>query len=155
MPRASTTVNTARSIVRLRHTARRHADVRDEVAPVIADLREDLEPTLTKRAAADIIGISLPTLNKWVARGLLPVERTRGGRPRLLRDAVLELAERIDDLRQMGENTHLVAAAVERLQREDPDYQRQFEELYGPGLAATVKGDFLSAAPGPDWDPED
>ncbi len=34
-------------------------------------------------------------------------------------------------------------------------YRHEFAALYGPGLAAMREGDFVSAAPGPDFGPED
>ena len=73
----------------------------------------------------------------------------------MLRDPVLDLAERVEDLRRTGEKRHLIATAVDRMLREDPEYQREFDELYGPGLAAMRAGDFVSAAPGPDFGLDD
>ena len=129
--------------------------MRDELAPVIDELRDELAPSMAKRQAAAVIGVSVPTLDKWIDRGLLPVETARSGRPRVLRDPVLDLAERVEDLRRAGETRHLVAMAVDQMLREDPEYQRGFDKLYGPGLAAMREGDFVSAAPGADFGPED
>jgi hypothetical protein len=151
----STAVRTARHVVALRHTARRGGAVRAELTPVIDELRDELAQSLPKRQAAAVIGVSVPTLDRWIDRGLLPVETAPSGRPRVLRDPVLDLAERVEDLRKTGETRHLVATAVDRMLREDPQYQREFDELYGPGLAAMREGDFVSAAPGPDFGPED
>lgn len=151
----NTAVRTARHVVALRHTARRGGEVRAELAPVIDELRDELAPSMSKRQAAAVIGVSVPTLDKWIDRGLLLVETAKSGRPRVLRDPVLDLAERVEDLRRAGETRHLVATAVDRMLREDPQYQREFDELYGPGLAAMREGDFVSAAPGPDFGPDD
>jgi DNA-binding transcriptional regulator YiaG len=151
----TSTIRTAQHVIALRHTARRGGGVRAELTPVIEGLREELEPTMSKRQAAAVIGISVPTLDKWIARRLLPVQSAASGRPRVARDAVLDLAERVEDLRRAGESRHLVATAVDRMLREDARYQREFDDLYGPGLAAMRKGDFVSAAPGPDFGPED
>jgi len=155
MGRVQSTVQTARHIVTLRHVARQGADVRTELDPVIEDLREELKPTMSKSQAAQVIGVSVPTLDKWIARGLLPIERAESGRPRVLRDAVLALAERVDDLRRAGHDRYLIATVVDRMQRADADYQKDFAELYAPGLAAMSDGDLVSAAPGPDWHPDD
>ena len=155
MGRAASNVQTARHIVTLRHVARRNDDVRSELASVIEDLREELDLTMSKSQAAQVIGVSVPTLDKWIARGLLPVQRAESGRPRVVRDPVLALAERVDDLRRAGEDRHLIAAVVDRMQRDDEDYQRDFAQLYGPGLESLAEGDTVSAAPGPDWHPED
>jgi len=151
----STAVRTARHVVALRHTARRGGDVRAELAPVIDELRDELAPSMSKRQAAAVIGVSVPTLDKWIDRGLLPVDVAPSGRSRVQRDPVLDLAERVEDLRRAGETRHLVAAAVDRMLREDPQYQHEFDELYGPGLAAMREGDFVSAAPGTDFGRED
>lgn len=151
----NTAVRTARHVVALRHTARRGGEVRAELAPVIDELRDELALSMSKRQAAAVIGVSVPTLDKWLDRGLLPVETAKSGRPRVLRDPVLDLAERVEDLRRAGERRHLVAMAVEHMLREDPQYQRESDELYGPGLAAMREGDFISAAPGADFGPED
>ncbi len=151
----SSAVRTARHVVALRHTARLGGEVRAELAPVIDELREELAPSLSKRQAAAVIGVSVPTLDKWIDRGLLPVDTAPSGRPRVLRDPVLDLAERVEDLRRAGETRHVVAMAVDRMLHEDPQYQREFDDLYGPGLAAMREGDFVSATPGPDFGPED
>jgi DNA-binding transcriptional regulator YiaG len=152
---SSNAIRTARHVIALRHTARRGDEVRAELTPVIDDLRDELGPTMSKRQAAAVIGVSMPTLDKWIDRGLLPVQAALSGRPRVGRDAVLDLAERVEDLRRMGETRHLIATAVDRMLREEPQHQREFEQLYGPGLAAMREGDFVSAAPGPDFGPGD
>jgi hypothetical protein len=41
------------------------------------------------------------------------------------------------------------------LQRKDPTYQREFKELYGPGLAALAEGRLVSAEPLKSFGPED
>jgi hypothetical protein len=152
---SSTAVRTARHVVALRHTARRGGAVREELAPVIDGLRDELAPSMSKRQAAAVIGVSVPTLDKWIDRGLLPVDVAPSGLPRVLRDPVLDLAERVEDLRRAGETRHLVTTAVDLMLREDSQYQREFDELYGPGLAAMREGDFVSAAPGSAFGPED
>lgn len=129
--------------------------MRAELTPVIDELRDELAPTMSKRQAAAVIGVSVPTLDKWIDRGLLPIETAGSGRLRVLRDPVLDLAERVEDLRRAGETRHLVTMAVDRMLREDRQYQLEFDELYGPGLAAMRGGDFVSAAPGPDFGPDD
>jgi excisionase family DNA binding protein len=119
-------------------------------------MRDGLGATMNKVTAAEIIGISVPTLDKWIDRGLLPTERVGNTRRiGVARDAVLELAERVDALRRAGEKRNLVAAAVERLQHEDETYQAEFAELYGPGLRALAAGDLVSAAPPSSFGPED
>jgi hypothetical protein len=132
----SPAVRTAQHVIALRHTARRGGEVRAELAPVIDDLRDELAPTMSKTQAGAVIGVSVPTLDKWIQRGLLPVHTSPSGRARVLRDPVLDLAERVEDLRRTGETRRLITTVVDRMLREDPKYQREFDELYGPGFAA-------------------
>ncbi len=152
---ATSNVRKARNIVALQRTARRHSTLRAELDPVIADLREDLDETMSKSQAAQLIGVSVPTLDKWVDRRIVPVLKAPSGRPRIPRDTALDLAERIGDLRDGGQKRNLIVGVVEMLQRKDATYQREFQTLYGPGLAALAEGDLVSAAPPRTFGPED
>lgn len=155
MARAVDTTRTAQRILALRRTARRGGDVQHELEPVIADLRGDLEDTLSKAQAAKVIGVSVPTLDKWIEQRIVPVKRASSGRPRIPRDTALDLAERVADVRQRGRERNLIIALVEQLQRDDRLYQREFKQLYGPGLRALAKGEFVSAGPTDAFGPED
>jgi len=152
---ATKNVRRARNIVALQRTARRDSAVRAELDPVIADLRADLDETMSKSQAAQVIGISVPTLDKWVDRRIVPVRKAPSGRPRIPRDTALDLAERIGDLRARGQERNLIAGVVDMLQRRDATYQREFQTLYGPGLAALAEGDLVSGAPPESFGPED
>lgn len=48
---------------------------------------------LTTRAAADILGLSIPTVQQWVERGLLKSWKTEGGHRRILQASVMEALE--------------------------------------------------------------
>lgn len=146
MSRVAHGVRTARHIVTLQHVARRSDDVRSELAPVTESLRDELDQTMSKSRAAQVIGVSVPTLDEWIARGLLPVQRAESGRPRVVRDPVLALAERVEDLRRAGQDRHLIATVVDRMQRDDEHYQRDAAELYGPGLGALANSDTQTTA---------
>ena len=113
-------VRRARNIVALQRTARRDSAVRAELDPVIADLRADLDETMSKSQAAQVIGISVPTLDKWVDRRIVPVRKAPSGRPRIPRDTALDLAERIGDLRDRGQERNLIAGVVDMLNAETP-----------------------------------
>jgi hypothetical protein len=43
-------------------------DLQDELEPIIEDLRADLDDTMSKSQTANVIGVSLPTLDKWIER---------------------------------------------------------------------------------------
>ena len=155
MRRTINTERTAERILALRRTARRGGDVRRELEPIIDGLRRDLDETMSKTQAAKVIGVSVPTLDKWIDQRIIPVERAASGRPRVPRDTALDLAERVSDLRERGRARNLIAAVVDQLQRDDSSYQREFKKLYGPGLLALAGGELVSAAPTAEFGPED
>jgi hypothetical protein len=142
-------------ILALRRTARRGGDVQDQLEPIIEDLRGDLDDTMSKSQAAKVIGVSVPTLDKWIEQRIVPVKRATSGRPRVPRDTALDLAERVADLRQGGRERNLIVALVDELQRNDPAYQREFKKLYGPGLRALAGGELVSASPTDAFGPDD
>lgn len=115
------------------------------------------QPHFSKTEAAALLGVSLPTLDKWVRMGLLPVQRV----PEFKRDRIptvplVELATEIKKLRSEGRERGLLDEALSRLEQEDPDWRKEFDELYGPAFAAAEADDELvSAAPGPNWHPDD
>jgi hypothetical protein len=130
-------------------------DVQDELEPIIEGLRGDLDDTISKSQAAKVIGVSVPTLDRWIEQRIVPVKRAASGRPRVPRDTALDLAERVDDLRQRGRERNLIIALVDQIQRHDATYQREFKKLYGPGLRSLAKGRLVSAAPTDAFRPDD
>ena len=84
MGRTINTERTAERILALQRTARRGGEVRLELEPIIDGLRRDLDETMSKSQAAKVIGVSVPTLDKWIAQRIVPVERAVSGRPRSL-----------------------------------------------------------------------
>ena len=153
--RTIATTRTAQRILALQRTARHGGDVQDELEPIIEDLRGDLDDTMSKSQAAKVIGVSVPTLDKWIEQRIVPVKRATSGRPRIPRDTALDLAERVADLRRRGRERNLIIALVDQLQRNDGAYQREFKKLYGPGLRALAKGRLVSAAPTDAFGPDD
>ncbi|MBA3807744.1 MAG: hypothetical protein H0X28_05035 [Solirubrobacterales bacterium] len=135
---------TAASVVRLRGLARRDATARDELRPVIEDLQGTIDPTLPKTAAAEILGVSINTLDKWIARGRVPVVDVAGyQRARIPTAPLLALASEVSELKRMGEGRGLLAQAIVRLEQEDPQWQREFDQLYGENLDAMERGDLV------------
>lgn len=155
MARTIDTTRTAQRILALRRAARRGGEIQDELEPVIEDLRGDLEDTMSKSQAAKVIGVSVPTLDKWIEQRIVPVSRAASGRPRVPRDTTLDLAERVADLRRRGRERNLIIALVDQRQRDDPVYRREFRKLYGPGLRALEKSELVSAAPTDAFGPDD
>lgn len=67
-----------------------------------------LPPELTTTTAAAQLGISRPTLMKWIAAGKVPAHRV-GAHTRLLRDDVLELRDRLIEGRRRAADELLAA----------------------------------------------
>ena len=69
-----------------------------------------------KTRAATVLGVSVTALDKWVARGSLPVVRRPGSsREQIDAEALLDLAEEVTRLREAGRTRGIIAAAFERL----------------------------------------
>lgn len=135
-----------------------HAALRAAVESATAELEAALDERehFSKAEAAGLLEVSAPTLDKWVAMGLLPVVRvSEYKRDRVPARALLALAGEVKELRRMGRKRGLLAEALSRLEQEDPAFRERFEVLYGAGLRSDEDDEFVSAAPGPDWDPDD
>jgi hypothetical protein len=109
----------ATSIVQLRHAIvkTRDSEVRAALREVEVRLRRALGPTIPKKKAAAVLGISVTALDRWVERGFLPVvERPGSSRHELESRPFLELAAQVARLRLDGAVARgRVAPAVERL----------------------------------------
>ena len=96
---------------------------------------------IAKAPAARLLGISVNTLDKWIARGRISTV-PRPGSARAGVDPVqlarLLIAVRV--LREQGRQDGILAAAIQQLEREDPRYQREFAELYAPSLQSMATG---------------
>lgn len=61
----------------------------------------------------------------------------------------------MEDLREAGHTTGVLAAAILRLQQRNAHYRRDFEELYGESLAAAKSGDLIPATVPDIFGPDD
>jgi hypothetical protein len=107
----------------------------------ITERRVDAQQGIPKAVAARMLGISVNTLDKWIARGRVAVLKdTRSGRTLVATVPFARLLNEVRDLRAAGATEGILAAAIARLEREDPQYQREFAKLYGAGIAAMNEG---------------
>ena len=113
------------NILRLRSARRAAADkpeAASQIVGVIDDLRSDVGDTVTKASAARLLGVSRPTLDKWIARGAVPT-REVAGRREVIREDLEELAEAVQRLRAIAaDKPGALAEAVRRLAEGDPEF---------------------------------
>jgi len=94
-------------------------DARRGLKRLQRELRLEIGPGVPKSQAAAVLGVTVTALDKWVARGRLPVIRRPGSSRREIdADALVDLAEEVERLREGGRRRGLLAAAFERLERE-------------------------------------
>jgi hypothetical protein len=137
---------------------------RDALSMAVQDATAELQAgladrsTYSKAEAAHLLDVSTTTLEQWVERGLLPVVRvSQYKRERVPARPLLALAAQVKELRRHGRQRGLLVEALSRLEQEDPGWRAEFERLYGPGLGSSGDddGEYVSAAPGPDFGPDD
>jgi hypothetical protein len=79
-------------------------------------LRSEIGPSVPKRRAASLLGVSVAALERWIAAGQLPVIRRPRGRQEIEAEALLDLAEEVRGLREEGgAGRGVLAAAFRRL----------------------------------------
>jgi len=155
----SPTESMARAFITLRGA---DPDDRDALSAAVQDAAMELQAgladrsTYSKTEAAHLLDVSSTTLEKWIDRGLIPVVQVpRYKRDRIPARALLALAGEVKQLRRQGRHRGLLIEALSRLEQEDPRWRAEFERLYRPGLTGGPDEDYVSAAPGPDFGPED
>jgi hypothetical protein len=108
-----------RALVGIRRAGRRYPDDRDLAAARVL-LEEDLGPTVSRRLAAEVLGLSHTALRRWVERGDIPVVYAESGRVQIPVAALLDLYEEVNAERAAGHGhllEPLVLAAQKRAER--------------------------------------
>ena len=143
---ATSIVGLRRAIVKTRDTKTR-ASLRD----IEVLLRRTLGPTIPKKKAAAVLGISVPALDRWVNRGLLPVVAKPGSsRLEVESRAFLELAERVETVTdELGEMRTPVSVAIKSLGWTSPKRNPVTALGHGAGPAFPTASGTASAAIGP------
>jgi hypothetical protein len=79
-------------------------------------LRQEIGPSVPKRRAAALLGISVTALERWIGADKLPVVQRPGGREEVDADSLLDLVEEVRRLRNdEGVSRGVVAEALRRL----------------------------------------
>jgi hypothetical protein len=95
------------NIVRLRRAGRSAPDNRD-IAAVRSSLEDELGETMSRRLAADLLGVSHTALGRWVTSGDVPTVYTPSGHIELPVRALLDLYESVEKERQSGQRSRHV-----------------------------------------------
>ena len=106
----------------MRRAGRRFPDDPDLAAARVV-LEEDLGPTVSRRLAAEVLGLSHTALRRWIERGDIPVVYTDSGRMQIPVAALLDLHEEVAAERAAGRGhllEPLVRAAAKRAERLPP-----------------------------------
>ena len=136
------------------HVASRDGD-RARVHKVEGRVRDRVGSGVPKAVAARVLGFSVNTLDKWIARGRIRVVAGRNGRQLVALEPLVDLAAEVERLRDCGETEGVLAAAILALHLDDPAYRQEFDELYGESLEATRRGDLVPAAIPSTFGPDD
>lgn len=74
----------------------------------------DIGPSVPKTRAAKALGVTVPALDRWIARGALKTRRPTSGRTEVDTLDVVDLAVEIASLRESGRKRGLLAEAIAR-----------------------------------------
>ena len=104
--------------------------------------RRSVGPGIPKATAARALGVSVPTLDKWIARGRVrTVRNLRTNRQQVDAQQLVPLVAEVRALRRLGRKEGILLHAIEALQQQDAGYRGEVEELYGESLQAAENGD--------------
>jgi hypothetical protein len=95
------------NIVRLRRAAHQTPGSRDIVA-VRSSLEQELGPTVSRRLAASLLGVSHTALARWIKAGDIPTVYAVSGRDEIPVPAILDLYEAVQRERSTGRRTRHV-----------------------------------------------
>lgn len=149
------TVKDAIELRRAAKTMKPGSSAHGHVANVLGRMQSDLGVGVHKKVAARTLGISVPALDKWIKRGYIGVVRTSRSRELVRKDDLLDIAVVVQELRERGERTGLVAAAVRKLELEDAGFQERLGRDLRPGLEAMAAGNLVPAVIPSDFGPDD
>ena len=112
--------------------------------------RRSIERGVPKASAARALGVSVPTVDKWIARGRVhTIHNERTGRAQVDVQQLIPLVAEVRALRALGKKDAVLAHAIEALDQQDDAYRRELEDLYGEAHA-DLEPMTLSESFGPD-----
>jgi len=139
MARRTAALRRAEQVVALRETARsiHDPDAKERIERVERSLRAELGPSMPKKQAAELLGVSVTALDKWIARGTIPIVRRAGSsRAEVESDTVLRLAQEQRDLERGKTGT--LAVAIRRLAERRASERRITEAVKLSNVLTTI-----------------
>lgn len=90
----------------------------ESIATVRSHLEDELGRTVPRSVAARALGVSQPALDKWIARGEIPLVLSPEGRSVVPVRAVMDLSEALDERRELAPDDPYPLSSVLRERRE-------------------------------------
>jgi hypothetical protein len=110
MPARDRKAELFRAMVGLRRAGRRRPDDPD-IAAARAVLEAQLGPTVSRRLAADLLGLSHTGLRRWIQRGDIPLVYSESGRAEVPVATLLDLHDQVEAERDAGRG-HVLEGAM-------------------------------------------
>ena len=139
----TTSEKTVRRLVRLNEAALRISDAgaREQVQHVADDLAGDTQG-VSKAVAARALGLSVPTVEKWIDSGRLVTVHAEQSDRQLVDTAHLgRVAAVVRALRRDGRKRGVIAAVVTRLSEHDVATQASLTDALEESLIALERGE--------------
>jgi len=107
-----------------------------------------------KAQAAKLLGVSRPTLDRWIGLGKIHMV-TDGQRKLVDSEGLAALLVEVEQLREMGQDRHVLSMGLHRLAQQDVDGQARLAEMLRPGLEAMERGDLVPLVIPDNFGPDD
>lgn len=92
-------------------------DARTQLARLTRRRITDIGPSVPKTRAAKALGVTVPALDRWIARGALKTRRSTSSREEIDTLTVVDLAVEVASLAESGRKRGLLAEAIARRDR--------------------------------------
>jgi hypothetical protein len=92
-------------------------DARTQLARLTRRRITDIGPSIPKTRAAKALGVTVPALDRWIARGALKTRRSTSSREEIDTLTVVDLAVEVASLAKSGRKRGLLAEALARRER--------------------------------------
>lgn len=129
---------------------------RAHIHRIVERRRQSVGRGIPKAGAARALGVSVQTLDKWIARGRVrTVRNLKTDRQQVDAQQLVPLVAEVRALRRLGCREGILAHAIEALDQHDTGYRREGDELYSEALQAAESGDLQPGTLPENFGPDD